>query len=121
MNASLRGAEHESAANKMRTMQINPLQGVLYEYGISFKTGHQAGLAEIRLRLDEVEQAVPGWLFSALQEQLTRIDRLDEEIGRIERRLVGWQKQLQACQKIAAIPGIDMLTGLALGATWVRK
>ncbi|SPS02702.1 IS110 family transposase [Cupriavidus taiwanensis] len=36
---------------KMRTMQINQLRGLLYEYGTHFKTGRRAGLAEIRQHL----------------------------------------------------------------------
>jgi transposase len=102
---------------KTRTMQINQLRGVLYEFGISFKAGRQAGLAEIRLRLDEVEQTVPGWLFSALGDQLKRIDGLDQEIAQLEQQLVCWQKQQDACQKLATIPGIGMLTATALVAT----
>lgn len=102
---------------KMRTMQINQLRGLCYEYGISFKAGRQAGLAEIRARLDEVEEAVPGLLFSALREQLERIATLDQDIAKLEQRLVSWQKEQQACRKVAAIPGIGMLTATALVAT----
>jgi transposase len=33
---------------KSRTMRVNQLQGLLYEFGVSFRTGRVAGLNEIR-------------------------------------------------------------------------
>lgn len=33
---------------KFRTMQVNQLRGLLYEFGITLKSGRQAGLAEIQ-------------------------------------------------------------------------
>lgn len=102
---------------KMRTMQVNQLRGLLYEYGIHFKSGRRAGLAEIRLHLEEVEQVVPGGLFAPMRDQLSRIDDLDKQIAGLERQLTDCQKRLADCQTVAAIPGIGMLTATALVAT----
>lgn len=102
---------------KMRTMQVNQLRGLLYEYGTCFKTGRRAGLAEIRQHLDQVEQALPGCLFGPIRDQLSRIDDLDKQIADLERQLTGCQKRQADCQAIAAIPGIGMLTATALVAT----
>jgi len=102
---------------KTRTMQINQLRGLMYEFGVVFKTGRKAGLAEIRQRIDEVEQAVPGLLFDALREQLEHIGQLDSEISKLEKRLAAWQQQDAACRAVEQIPGIGPLTAPALVAT----
>src|SRR6185295_18482297 len=58
---------------KFRTMPVNQLRGLLYEFGASFRAGRVAGLAEIRSRMVELEEALPGALMSCLQDQLKRI------------------------------------------------
>lgn len=55
---------------KFRTMQVNQLRGLLYEFGITLKGGRQAGLAEIQQRMAELEEIVPGMLFEAVKEQV---------------------------------------------------
>jgi len=102
---------------KFRTMQVNQMRGLLYEYGVILKAGRQAGLAEIRQRMAELEDQVPGLLLQALQGQLARIDGIDKEIGLIEKRIGAWQKQEAPCKAIAEIPGIGKLTATALVAT----
>lgn len=44
---------------KFRTMQINQLRGLLYEFGVAFRAGRVAGLDEIRERMAELEEALP--------------------------------------------------------------
>ena len=102
---------------KFRTMQVNQLRGLLYEYGVVFRAGRQAGLAEVRRRMEDLEQSLPGLLRQAVDEQLKRIDQLDEEIEALERRIGSWQKQEAGCQAIGEIPGIGKLTATALVAT----
>lgn len=102
---------------KFRTMQVNQLRGLLYEYGVTLKAGGQAGLAEIGQRMGELEGQMPGLLLQALQEQLARIDGIDKEIGKIEKRIGAWHKQEAACKAIAENPGIGKLTATVLVAT----
>jgi transposase len=102
---------------KFRTMQVNQLRGLLYEYGVVLKAGRQAGLAQMRRRMDEMEQSVPGLLWQALKEQLERIEQLDEQIEALERRIGSWQKEQAACRAIGEIPGVGKLTATALVAT----
>jgi hypothetical protein len=72
-------------------MQVNQLRGLLYEYGVTLKTGRHAGLAEMGQRMEELQDRVPGLLLQALQGQLVRIDGIDKEIGQIEKRIGAWQ------------------------------
>lgn len=102
---------------KFRTMQVNQLRGLLYEFGIILKGGRQAGLTEMRQRMAELEQTVPDMLFNAVREQLGRLDGIEADIAGIERQIKNWQKQQEACRKIAEIPGVGMLTATALVAT----
>jgi len=53
---------------KFRTMQVNQLRGLLYEFGATFRAGRVAGLAEIRARMVELEEALPGTLIGSLQD-----------------------------------------------------
>ena len=98
-------------------MQVNQLRSLLYEFGISVKDGRQAGLAEIRQRMSELDESVPGLLMSALQDSLQRLSLLDEDIRKIERRIAAWMKEQAACRAIAEIPGVGTLAATALVAT----
>ena len=102
---------------KSRTMQVNQLRGLMYEFGVTFRSGRLAGLAEVRVRMAELEDAVPAMLFDALRDQLRRIDGLEQDIDQLERRIGAWQKQEAACRAIAQVPGIGRLTATALVAT----
>ena len=68
--------------------------------------------------------AWPSWrmrcrqaMICSLQDQLQRIDALEQDIDRLEQRIGAWQKQEAACRAIAAVPGIGKLTATALVAT----
>ncbi|MGT2452084.1 IS110 family transposase [Cupriavidus basilensis] len=102
---------------KMRTMMINALRGALYEFGLSFKKGRQAGLAEMRERLAEVEEDVPARMFEALREQFDLIGRLDKGIEGLEGQIKARSQTQPECQRLMTIPGIGMLTATALVAT----
>src|ERR1700693_1387769 len=61
---------------KFRTMQVNQLRGLLYEFGATFRAGRVAGLAEIRARMAELEGALAEAMIGSLQDQLERIAAL---------------------------------------------
>ena len=102
---------------KFRTMQVNQLRGLLYEFGATFRAGRLAGLAEIRVPMGELEEALPGVMICSLQDQLKRIDGLEQDIDQLEKRIGAWLPQEAACRAIAAVPGIGKLTATALVAT----
>ena len=102
---------------KFHTMQVNQLRGLLYEFGATFRAGRVAGLTEIRARMAELGNALPGAIIGNLQEQLQRIDTLEQDIDRLEHQIGTWQKQEAACRVLAEVPGIGKLTATALVAT----
>jgi len=101
---------------KFRTMQVNQLRGLLYEFGVTLRGGRLAGLSEIRKRMAQLESELPGMLWIGLQDQLRRIDELDQDIAQIEKQMGNWQKEEAACRAVSEIPGIGRLTA-ALVAT----
>jgi transposase len=102
---------------KFRTMQINQLRGLLYEFGVTFRAGRVAGLDEIRERMAELEDALPRSIVLNLLEQLRRINLFEEDINQLEKRIGTWQKHEAACRAISEVPGIGRLTATALVAT----
>jgi transposase len=102
---------------KMRTMLINQLRGLLFEFGLTFHKGACAGLHEIVERMAEIEQHVPHMLLEFVQMQLQSIARLEEEVARLTQRIEAWGRQNRSCRTILAIPGIGMLTATAMVAT----
>jgi len=102
---------------KFRTMQVNQLRGLLYEFGVTFRAGRVAGLTEIRARMAQLEDVLPGSMMCGLREQLKRIDELEQDIDRLEQRISTWHKHDALCRAIAEVPGIGKLTATALIAT----
>jgi len=102
---------------KFRTAQINGLRGLLVEYGEVMpqgKTGIGKGVSKALPRLAE---RLPAVLIDTLREQFERIGELDAQVAEIERRLRQWHKDDPASQRIAAIPGVGLLTATAAVAT----
>lgn len=102
---------------KMRTMLVNQLRGTLFEFGVHFPRGLRTGLHEMVQQMAHIEQNVPPMLFEVVRDQLESIERLDQEIGRLDQRIEAWGWKNQACKTILAIPGIGMLTATAMVAT----
>ena len=102
---------------KFRTMQINQVRGLLYEFGATFRAGRVAGLNEVRERMAELEEALPGAVLVGLQDELRRIDAIDADIDRLEKQIGDWQKHDAECRAIAEVPGFGRLTATAFVAT----
>jgi transposase len=56
-------------------------------------------------------------LIESLREQWNDLENLDRQIADIERRLLNWMKENNACKAIAEIPGVGLLTATAAVAT----
>lgn len=102
---------------KFRTMQVNCLRGLLTEYGEVMNRSRAALDKAMPVVLEKLAKRLPAALIDTLHEQWDRLDRLDKEIGEIERRLQAWMKQDKACKAIAEIPGVGLLTATAAVAT----
>jgi transposase len=104
---------------KMRIMQTNALRGLLYEFGIVLPVGHNKLLHSIQ---DEMAQAqlnnrLTDTVVVSVQEQLKRVDEMQEDIDGLSKRLVTVLKQNQQMLAVQAIPGVGPLTATALVAS----
>lgn len=104
---------------KMRIMQTNALRGLLYEFGIVLPEGHQKLLHSVQAELANAQQRdrVPDVVVVSVQEQLKRIEALQDDIDQIDKRLAAMVKQSRQMLAVQAIPGVGPLTATALVAT----
>jgi transposase len=102
---------------KFRTAQINGLRGLLTEYGEVMPQGRAGIKRDIAGALGRLSDRLPGMVIETLREQYARLGELDEQISQIERRLGQWQRRDSATKRIAAIPGVGLLSATAAVAT----
>ena len=102
---------------KVRTMQVNQLRGLLYEFGAELAQGRQRGIKEIPKVLAELEGVLPATVIEMLRRQLERLGELDRDITEIERKLAAWKKEDPASRRLMDIPGVGLLTATAAVAT----
>lgn len=95
---------------KMRIMQTNELRGLLYEFGVVLPEGHHRALLQ---ELPDAQQRLPAMLIDSLDEQVKRINGLEADIAKIERRLSQQLRQTAASKALSAIPGVGLLTAKA--------
>jgi transposase len=102
---------------KSRTAQINGLRGLLTEYGEVMPQGRAGVIRQLPAVLGRLSQRLPALLIDTLREQFARIHQLDAQVLQIEQRLRQWHREDTASQRIAAIPGVGLLTATAAVAT----
>lgn len=102
---------------KMRTMQINQLRGLLYEFGADLPPGRQKAITKITEELAQLEENLSALIIDAVREQLRRIEVLSQDIAKIEKKLLLWKKQNETSKKLMEIPGVGLLTATAAVAT----
>src|SRR5450755_1929047 len=102
---------------KFRTAQINGLRGLLTEYGEVMPQGRAGIKKDIPAALGRLSDRLPAIVIDTLREQYARLSEIDDQISQIERRLRQWQREDSATPRIAAIPGVGLLSATAAVAT----
>jgi transposase len=102
---------------KMRTMQVNQLRGLLYEFGADLPQGRKRGMERIPAELERLTERLPAMVIEALRDQVARIASLDTDIAGIEEKLTLWMRENKAAKMLMAIPGVGLLTATAAVAT----
>ena len=102
---------------KMRTMQVNALRGLLYEFGATFAKGHKALFAEVEQAFVDLRAQLPQMVVDSLREQISRIRALSQDMAEIEKRLALQLQSDQDMRRVAQIPGVGLLTATAAIAT----
>jgi transposase len=102
---------------KMKVMQTNALRGLLYEFGATFARGKNALLSELEVALEALVMDIPQYVADSLREQALRIEQLAKDIKAIEGRLAQRLRVDTDMKRVAAIPGVGLLTATAAIAT----
>lgn len=104
---------------KMRIMQTNALRGLLYEFGIALPAGHNKLLQSIQgeLAIAQQHSKLPDLVVVSVQEQLKRIDAMQDDIDQLSKRLSDMLKENQQMLAVQAVPGVGILTATAIVAT----
>ena len=102
---------------KFRTMQSNQLRGLLYEFGVALPPGRAKGMPAALEALGVLEETLPAMVIDALHQQMIRIQKLDEDIADIEKKLTLWKKEERSAMNLMEIPGVGVLSATAAVAT----
>lgn len=91
---------------KVRIMQTNALRGLLYEFGIVLPEGHKKLLQSVQGELAKAQQEnrLPDMVVLSVQEQLKRIDALQDDIDQLDKRLAAMVKQSQQMVAVRRFP-----------------
>ncbi len=87
--------------------------GLLYEFGVVLPQGRRASVEAAKAALASLADQLPAMLTDSLQDQLSRLRVLDEQIARLEHRIIEWRRNDDACRRISEIPGVGVLTATA--------
>ena len=101
---------------RQRTMAANALRAHLAEFGLVANPGI-ANLAKLSEKALAEPDGLPAYARRALAILVRRLVELTEEIGALDRELGAWHAQNEASQRLAAIPGIGVITATAIAAT----
>lgn len=77
--------------------------------------GRRASIEAAKAALASLADELPAMLLDSLQDQLSRLRALDEEIARIEQRILNWRRNDDACLRISEIPGVGKNVSLGAG------
>lgn len=103
---------------KMRSMLVNQLHGLMSEYGVALRKGWAVMLKQAGELLADYDRCpIPALLRPALIEQIEQVRTLSDQVKSLERQIGAWQRRAEDCQRIAAIPGVGLLTATAAVAT----
>ena len=99
-----------------RTRRINMLRGFCREFGMEVSVGAARGLAQIARLLADEHSAVPAMLRAPMRLALEEIRLMEARIEALERELAAIARSSEACQALASVPGIGLLTSTAMVA-----
>ena len=103
-------------AVRNRTAQCNQIHGLLLEYGIAATKGVGPLLRRLPEVLEDAENGLSMGARALFQELGEELRRLDERVKLFDTQLVAMSREMPACRRLMAVPGIGVLTATALVA-----
>jgi transposase len=101
---------------RQRTMAANALRAHLAEFGLVANPGlaYLATLAEQPL---SDRDRLPPYARTALETLVRQITALTGEIALLDQQIAKWHAESEASRRLAAIPGLGIITATAIAAT----
>lgn len=101
---------------RQRTATVNAIRGLLGEFGIVAAKGISR-LDDLRRRVTEVPgEMLPEEAKVAIRALFDQVDALTRQAEAVEAKIAEWHRGCEASQRLAAVPGIGVLTATALVA-----
>jgi transposase len=101
---------------RQRTMLANALRAHLAELGFVANPGI-ANLARLAEQSLADKNALPSYAHAALDILIRQIMTISGEIAVLDRQLIAWHGESEASRRLAAIPGLGVITATAIAAT----
>jgi transposase len=102
---------------RQRTMLINALRGHCGEFGLVAAQGARKISTLIDVIQDRDDDRLPPVAREALVALVDQLRATEERIASLETELMTWHRSNEASLRLAAIPGVGLLTATALVAT----
>jgi transposase len=104
---------------RQRTMAANALRAHLAEFGLVCNPGVRNIVKLARTVFDEcdTQHALPEMAHVALAILVRRLLELEDELQALDKVLHEWHRTNEASQRLAAVPGIGVITATAIVAT----
>jgi transposase len=100
---------------KQRTQIINALRGHLAEFGVVVAKG-PAHVPHLVRAVEDGAEPIPEIARPILQLMIETLQRLGEQIARLDREIVDRAKTDEAARRLMTIPGVGPVTAVALAA-----
>ena len=102
---------------KARTAQSNQIRGLLSEFGIVMPQGIQSIMKQIPEILEDGENGLPEMMRTLLKRLTENLKEMDRQVEELEKQIVLWHRENEACRRLVEIPGIGPITASAIVAT----
>lgn len=101
---------------RQRTMLANALRAHLAELGFVTNPGI-ANLAKLTEQIMTDKGALPSYARAALEILIRQIMAISAEVAMLDQQLSAWHAESEASRRLAAIPGLGIITATAIAAT----
>jgi transposase len=98
---------------KQRIATANQIRGLIAEFGQDLKPGMRNLRAEVVLWQEKARSGL-GLLCGLVDTLLAQLTQLEERIGQVDKQLMRLFQSNAACQLIASIPGVGLMTSTAI-------
>jgi transposase len=101
---------------RQRTMLANDLRAHLAGLGFVANPGI-ANLAKLAEQVMADKNSLPSYARAALEILIRQIRAVSAEIAVLDQQLIAWHAESEASRRLAAIPGLGIVTATAIAAT----